>query len=273
MSRLVLFALLALSAALRTDASDATGDVGSYLDSAAFAGWSDRIVGGWTATEGQVPYQASLRNTSNPSVNHFCGGTIVNQRWIVSAAHCTDTLPASAVRAVLGAHSRLTGGTPYAIQRIVNHPNWNRIALTNDISVLRTSTPIIFTDRVRPIGIGTAARIGAGVRARASGWGLTSHPGQPAAVLQVLEVLTLTNEDCRARHNVINALRVHDNVICTFGAIGNGMCMGDSGGPLVANGQLIGAVSWGEPCGRGRPDAFARISTHLGFLQQHISQL
>lgn len=243
----------------------------SYLDSSAFAAWSDRIVGGQTAYEGQAPYQASLRNAS---INfHFCGGSIVNTRWIVSAAHCTDNIAAGAIRAVLGAHNRQTGGSPYAIQTIVNHPNWNRLLLTNDISVLRTTTSIIWTDRIRPISIGTSARIGGGVSARASGWGLTSHPGSASTLLQVLNVLTLTNEDCRARHNVINSRRVHDNVICTFGASGNGMCMGDSGGPLVANGQLIGAVSWGEPCATGRPDAFARISTHIGFLQQHILRL
>lgn len=81
--------------------------------------------------------------------------------------------------------------------------------------------------------------------------------------MQYLDVLVLSNADCRARHNPINALRVHANTICTFGAMGNGLCMGDSGGPLVANGNLIGAVSWGEPCGVGRPDVFARVSSHF----------
>lgn len=81
-----------------------------------------------------------------------------------------------------------------------------------------------------------------------------------------MNVNILTNAVCRSRHNPVNALSVHANTICSFGAVGNGMCMGDSGGPLVAHGQLAGAVSWGVPCGVGAPDVFARISSHHGWI-------
>lgn len=44
-----------------------------------------RIVGGFPALARQFPHQVSLRNTLNV---HFCGGSIVNSRWILSSAHC-----------------------------------------------------------------------------------------------------------------------------------------------------------------------------------------
>lgn len=86
-----------------------------------------------------------------------------------------------------------------------------------------------------------------------------------------MNVLTLSNEDCRSRHIPLNARFVHDNTICTFGAHGNGMCMGDSGGPLVVNNRVIGAVSWGIPCAQGRPDVFARVSSHAQWIAQNTA--
>lgn len=86
--------------------------------------------------------------------------------------------------------------------------------------------------------------------------------------LQYLNVTTLTNIDCRARHPN-NAELVHEGTLCVYsGGFERGMCHGDSGGPLVANGQLIGAVSWGEPCARGYPDAFTRISAYVPWIKQ-----
>lgn len=72
----------------------------------------------------------------------------------------------------------------------------------------------------------------------------------------------MTIADCRSRHTAANAARVFDNTICTFLRSGHGTCMGDSGGPLVSGGTVIGAVSWGIPCGAGFPDVYARVSSH-----------
>lgn len=84
-------------------------------------------------------------------------------------------------------------------------------------------------------------------------------------------MITLTNIDCRARHPNLEYL-VNDNVLCAYSSnFGHGMCHGDSGGPLVANNQLIGAVSWGEPCAQGRPDGFVRVSAHNAWILDIIS--
>lgn len=84
--------------------------------------------------------------------------------------------------------------------------------------------------------------------------------------LQFLEVTTLTNIDCSSRHPN-NAELVHDGTLCVYsGGLERGTCHGDSGGPLVSNGILVGAVSWGEPCARGYPDAFTRISAYIPWI-------
>lgn len=84
--------------------------------------------------------------------------------------------------------------------------------------------------------------------------------GNGPEYLQYLDLVTLTNIDCRSRHAKLSESVTDDNICAFSNAHGRGMCHADSGGPLVAGDQLVGLVSWGEPCAVGRPDAFVRIS-------------
>lgn len=92
------------------------------------------------------------------------------------------------------------------------------------------------------------------------------HPGSAATDLQFLNLQTMTLEACRAAHSIVNRQRVHDNTICTTSPNGTGMCMGDSGGPLVVGTNVVGAVSWGIPCGTNAPDVFARVWSHAPWI-------
>lgn len=186
---------------------------------------------------------------------------MVSNRWIVSAAHCTVGRTTGNTIAVLGAISRTTGGTTFAITRIANHGSYNSATLANDISMLQTTATVATTAAIAPAAL-ASAHTGGGVSAVASGWGQTSHPGSAAANLQFLTKTVLTNADCRGRHSAGNAARVFDNTICTFTRAGQGTCMGDSGGPLAIGNTVIGAVSWGIACAQGFPDVYARISSH-----------
>jgi trypsin len=161
----------------------------------------------------------------------------------------------------LGAVGRINGGTTFGIIRIVNHPSYDSNTLANDISLIQTSNNVGFTGTIAPAVLGSDF-IGGGVSVIASGWGQTSHPGSAPTNLQWIALNTLTNADCRSRFSTANAARVFDNTICTFTREGEGTCMGDSGGPLAQGNTVIGAVSWGIPCGTGSPDVYVRISSH-----------
>jgi trypsin len=216
-----------------------------------------RIVGGSNAPLGRFPYQVSLRTAAN---FHFCGGSIINNRWVLSAAHCTIGRAQNAVRVVVGTVLLNSGGVTHVSSRIVNHPSYNSNTIANDVSVVQTATVIGFNSNVAAIALGST-QIGGGVTAIVTGWGGTAVTGGPAPNnLQQLTTRTLTNADCRARHTANNAQFVFDHKICTFTQAGQGICQGDSGGPLVANNAVIGTVSWNIPCARGFPDAFDRVS-------------
>lgn len=220
------------------------------------------IFSGANAKAGQFPYQVSLRT---PSGFHFCGGSIYSTRWIVTAAHCIYKDSASNVRVAVG--TIYTGqGTLYGVSKLVCHSGYNSNSLANDIGLVQTSSTITYTSVVQPIAL-SSSTVGGGVTAVASGWGNTYTGGGAATTLQYLSVKTITNTECKNLHSQTgNSGSVFDNVICTYMPSGKGMCNGDSGGPLVANNQLIGTVSWGIPCARGYPDAFARVSSHRSWI-------
>ncbi|KAG5681864.1 hypothetical protein PVAND_011271 [Polypedilum vanderplanki] len=244
---------------------------------AAFAGplsdrfLNGRIVGGAPAVDGQFPYQVSLRTF--PALGHFCGGSIIQEHWVLSAAHCTINRTPANTRVVAGTVLLNGGANPqlHDVERIVNHPNYDSALIAQDVCVIRVTSPFIFTANVRAIPYASHFT-GGGVDAVVSGWGGTAVTGGPAPNnLQWIRKTTLTNADCRARMGTANERFVIDSKICTFTQAGQGICQGDSGGPLTAGGYVIGIVSWNIPVTRGFPDGYDRVSYWHSWITQNIS--
>lgn len=179
-----------------------------------------RIVGGADAREGQFPYQVSLRNRGS----HYCGGSIINKRWIVTAAHCIDGQSASSFQVVTGSTKLSSGGDFYGVEQLLVNKAWNPWALMDDIALMKVDRDIVFSDKVQPIAL--SSKYVGEARAVASGWGTTSYPGTAPETLQWLEVNTITNQECNNRHG---SGSVSESGICTYTRSGEGMCHGDSG--------------------------------------------
>lgn len=113
--------------------------------------WEGRIVGGEDADPGQFPHQVSLRQRRKKG--HFCGGSIISERFLLTAAHCNQGPLADAKNfyAVLGATELRNGGVLYDLEAVYPHPGFHIHHLENDISVLRTAKTIEFTDHISPI--------------------------------------------------------------------------------------------------------------------------
>lgn len=141
---------------------------------------SGRIIGGKFAKEGQFPYQISIRSAtsvwdSNTQINitkyfHFCGGSILSERWSLSAAHCTEERSLSKLVIVVGAHHVFNDGVRYPVQAYIHHPQYDSWNLINDLSLLKTRWAIQFNVRVQPISISRIVTK-ASVLAIVSGWG------------------------------------------------------------------------------------------------------
>ncbi|CRK98074.1 CLUMA_CG011443, isoform A [Clunio marinus] len=230
-----------------------------------------RIVGGSTAFPGQFRHQVSIRDV--PTRNHLCGGFIINSRWIGSSADCTIDREIQTTRVVVGSTSLSSGGTDYGISQIINHEAYIPSLLLNDVSVIQTSVPIIFTDQVAAIAL-AAQVIGGGVLSQTSGWGAVGSVGDDFEFTDDLKYVTLqtiTNADCRAR--LIASDRpgdlIFDSTLCTFTQFGQGTCAGDNGGALVWNNLVIGVTTWNVECGRGYPDMYARMASFRNWFLQN----
>ncbi|MGB3554798.1 MAG: serine protease, partial [Jannaschia sp.] len=220
-----------------------------------------RIVGGNTATATQNPFQVALLLRSDPSAvsGQFCGGTLVSETRVVTAAHCSDFINARDV-AVLGGTRQLgTGGTRVNVRRIVLHPGWNPTSFDNDVAVWELSDPIRGVPFAR-----LATRDGAtGSNHLVTGWGRLAEGGSSTATLQAVTVPLVSRANCNDANSYDGGIT--GNMICAgVDTGGRDSCQGDSGGPLTGgsgNSTLTGVVSWGFGC--ARPNLFgvyARVS-------------
>lgn len=220
---------------------------------------ASRIVGGNTVTRGQVPYQVSLRTKMD---QHFCGGAILSQQWVLTSGHCVSGRKEGEFNAVAGSIS-LREGSGHIVTKIFLHPEFNADGLVNDIAVLQTATRFVFNLIVQPANLGDEF-VGAELSATLSGWGQTSYPGSLSDELQGIDMNTISNEECASAHAESDgAPTINQYNICAVSENDTGACMGDSGSPLVAgNRQIIGLVSWGVPCAKNLPDVFTRVSEY-----------
>ncbi|KAL2086461.1 hypothetical protein ACEWY4_017520 [Coilia grayii] len=139
---------------------------------------SSRIVGGQDAPPGGWPWQASIDFFEE----HLCGGSLINQEWVLSAANCFLSVKAGEVKVHLGRQS-LSGSNPHeesrAVSRIVPHPNYNIFAKDNDIALLQLSTPVSFSDHIRPVCLAASGSVFLnGTNSWVTGFGNTAEGGK-----------------------------------------------------------------------------------------------
>ncbi|XP_074897757.1 coagulation factor XI-like isoform X5 [Buteo buteo] len=200
-----------------------------------------RIVGGTDSSPGEWPWQVSL-HVKLSRQRHLCGGSIISNQWILTAAHCVMSLENPNIWRVYAGilkQSEINEDTPFfKVEEIIVHPQYKYAQTGYDIALMKLDKPMNFTGRVEDI-------------------------------LQKATVPLMSKEECQARYR---KRRIGDKVICAgYDEGGRDACKGDSGGPLSCKHEevwyLVGITSWGEGCARPRqPGVYTKVAEYSDWI-------
>ena len=230
----------------------------------------NRIVGGRAAQPHSFPWMVSLRDESNPQngpSGHFCAGSLITDRWIISASHCFPTLGRKApkdwrrIKILLGKHFKLSEDDHQVTRYVKNivtytdaiHRDANIGDYNHDIVLIQMNAPIDLASKYvgtvcLPMGnlCGAQNSKQAPKQAFVTGWGETYRTGS-ADVLKQASVPIFERQECEKYIKENGDGLDAKMFICAGGQLGTDTCSGDSGGPLVTVGSdLIPMSGSGE---------------------------
>ncbi|XP_056621414.1 transmembrane protease serine 3 [Triplophysa dalaica] len=226
-----------------------------------------RIVGGNVSGPGQVPWQVSLYYQNQ----HFCGGSVISDRWIVTAAHCVYGFAQPVLWGVHAGISDHPMSGAVAVEKIIFHANYKRNGLGYDIALIKLKQLLTFNDQLSPICLPTHGEtFETGQMCLISGWGATTDGGESSTSLQSAQVPLLSSRQCRRPG------RTSWNICAGFLQGAAGGCQGDNGGPLACRGSawtLVGTASLAQSCGqKNEPGVYTSITQSLTWIHQQMEK-
>jgi len=237
----------------------------------------DKIVGGYEAEPNQWPWQVALFVDNA----WFCGGALISENYVLTAAHCVDG--ASYFDVMAGAHNVRESSEPNRVEITSfngwTHPQWSPNDLANDIALIELPSPITFNDYIKPSCLPESGDTADETElVTCTGWGKPSDSaGGISPVLRMVEDRPIiSNSQCNAIYGIVGP-----GVVCIDTTGGKGTCNGDSGGPLnmmfdVVNKdgtpghkwKQVGVVSFGASagCEAGYPAGFSRVEYYRDWI-------
>merc|ERR1712038_38234 len=200
------------------------------------------IVNGEEAKVGAWPWQASLQQFGQ----HFCGGAVISNQWILTAAHCIVMGPGGKFSVVLGLHDQNSKAKAekYVAAKLISHKKFDMYGnfITNDIALIKLDRPINLDNPLIEV-IPMAERNGpefVGAECFLTGWGRLSGSARGIATkLQQVQTTGITREHCERLWSSWG-WKIIPSHLC-FWTGNHGACQGDSGGPAVCkeNGRFV----------------------------------
>lgn len=261
--------------------------------------YDDRIVGGERAGITAYPWIARIEHYDqrNNKYAFHCGGSLINERYVLTAAHCLSGIPKGWTITSVRLGEWDTASNPdcddgecydvvqdIAVEKVIIHENFinSRTEVHNDIALLRLAKPAVNSDTVTPICLPLDSsfrnRPSDGSRLFVAGWGQTEMDSGSRYKLHV-SVPKVTIQHCQNKYPAAN---IDERQICAGGEAGKDSCRGDSGGPLMEvlpptrqqpqpAFYMMGVVSFGRQCGLADvPGVYTKVNHFGDWILNHI---
>ncbi|XP_035209906.1 proclotting enzyme-like isoform X2 [Stegodyphus dumicola] len=246
-------------------------------------GRNARVVGGHESYPGQWPWMAALFIITARGKEFWCGGSLINSMYILTAAHCLSDRrgykynPRQMV-VRLGEHHLLNsdgkGIQEYGVASLKPHPQFQRNGFYNDIGLVKLSRPVKFTDYIQPVCLPSKSmKSMVGVMATVVGWGAMNYGTRGTGSMQQVSMPIWDNKDCDQRYYQ----PITSNFVCAgYNEGGKDACQGDSGSPLMVPNNsrqwtVVGIVSFGTKCASpGYPGVYTRVSEYIDWIRQNM---
>ncbi|XP_072384740.1 trypsin-7-like [Diabrotica undecimpunctata] len=218
-----------------------------------YAGRHFRIFGGRETSIEKHPWIVSLQ----VSQGHFCGGSLINDDTVLTAAHCIIG-DSDSFHVVAGTSRWADKGSTLKIKNIIKHEKYfkpNGSKIEHDIAIIKLAEKVKFSDKIKAILLPEQdTKVPVGTALVVAGWGLIKENGPRSNILKETTV-SVTESDSER--------------LIYAGDKKSAVCTSDSGGPLELNGTLVGIVSFGPGCGENRgPAGYTNVAYFRGWIKE-----
>lgn len=245
-----------------------------------------RIVNGRVSGFGDWPWQVLVRESTWLGLfsKNKCGGVLLNEKYVLTAAHCKPGFLASLV-VVLGDVDLSNNYEPRQpieknVKRVIVHRDYVARTFDNDLALLELASPVKFDEHILPICLPKDDSDDfVGDMGTVTGWGRLNYGGPVPDRLQVVDLPVVSNSECQSWFREAGHRKnIKPEFMCAGYKSGvKDSCEGDSGGPLSVQGRdgrwvLAGTVSHGIKCAYPNlPGVYMRMSYYKPWIENIIN--